>query len=338
MITIETPTLISSHYPLPARITLDYEHIGKTLTINVLHPQTSLNVTLHLVINDMIVYADLTGVLKTMFDHKEPESLERLFQMKRQKLHPITIIASVEDDQATKEAYVYQSIENYTGRYVTYFRLSPNQNRESVTFFKGFPQLDMFLIRSENTNNSPTATATFPAETYEYLYLLRNDTEQVPGTNLVPRNYVQREVDECGIFIRWRNTHGGWSYWLFSEEYTEEVKTKQLGKVNRFVKEEIDLPYRLYHLGFKATKQWTLQSKIPILDNELEEIKTLLVSPEIYLFTGQQYSHEREQFLPKNWERVSIAEGSQRLTKNAHATHSITVTIEFQDEKTLTVI
>ena len=145
---------------------------------------------------------------------------------------------------------------------------------------------------------------------------------------------VARVVDECGIFLRWRNTRGGWSYWLFSPNYTEELKSKSLGstRIGRIFVGRKDNSF--YPFGTTAKKTWTLTSEIPVLDYELEEVKSLFVSPEIYLWKGKEVTDIQTQY----WERVNIVDGSQKFKHNNQYTHALSVTIDFNDPKTITLI
>lgn len=183
---------------------------------------------------------------------------------------------------------------------------------EKITYFKGYPQRDLYIEKI--TGNIP-----FQMQNKE-----RNaDTKE-----------VARVVDECGIFLRWRNTRGGWSYWLFSQDYTEELKSKSLGstRIGRIFVGRKDNSF--YPFGTTAKKTWTLTSEIPVLDYELEEVKSLFVSPEIYLWKGKEVTDIQSQ----HWERVNIVDGSQKFKYNNQYTHALSVTIDFNDPKTITLI
>lgn len=183
---------------------------------------------------------------------------------------------------------------------------------KNITYFKGYPQRDLYIEKI--TGNIP-----FQMQNKE-----RNaDTKE-----------VARVVDECGIFLRWRNTHGGWSYWLFSPNYTEELKSKSLGstRIGRIFVGGKDNSF--YPFGATAKKTWTLTSEIPVLDYELEEVKSLFVSPEIYLWKGKEVTDIQ----PQHWERVNVVEGSQKFKYNNQYTHPLSVTIEFNESKTITLI
>lgn len=181
---------------------------------------------------------------------------------------------------------------------------------KKTTYFKDYPQKDLYIEKIQGNVPFRMQNKERTSETKE----------------------VARIVEECGIFLRWRNTYGGWSYWLFSQDYTEDVKTKSLGST-LIGRTYVGLKYNsFYPFGTTSKKTWTLTSEVPVLDYEFEEIKSLFVSPEIYIWKGK----EVDDIQPKYWERVNIVEGTQKFKHNSQYTHPLSVTIEFQEPKTIT--
>lgn len=201
-------------------------------------------------------------------------------------------------------------------------RLAPPATEPNITFFKDYPQVDTSLVEDDDSN-------------LHYLSYERNaEFVEWRDAGLTPSAYIQREIDECGIFLRWRNTWGTWSYWLFDENYTEEIKTKSLGGFVRPFTEYQNRTQRLFDFGFTGVKQWALTSKIPVFENELEEIKTLFISPEVYLYRGKKGDiHTTSLFDKEKWERVKVSAGNHKFQNDT--TNPLAVTIEFQELTTL---
>lgn len=181
---------------------------------------------------------------------------------------------------------------------------------KKTTYFKDYPQKDLYIEKIQGNVPFRMQNKERTSETKE----------------------VARIVEECGIFLRWRNTYGGWSYWLFSQDYTEDIKTKSLGStlIGRTYVGLKDNSF--YPFGTTSKKTWTLTSEVPVLDYEFEEIKSLFVSPEIYIWKGKEVADIQ----PQHWERVNVVEGSQKFKHNNQYTHPLSVTIEFQEPKTIT--
>lgn len=181
---------------------------------------------------------------------------------------------------------------------------------KKTTYFKNYPQKDLYIEKIQGNVPFRMQNKERTSETKE----------------------VARIVDECGIFLRWRNTYGGWSYWLFSQDYTEDVKTKSLGSA-LIGRTYVGLKYNsFYPFGTTSKKTWTLTSEVPVLDYEFEEIKSLFVSPEIYIWKGKEVADIQPQY----WERVNVVEGTQKFKHNNQYTHPLSVTIEIQEPKTIT--
>ena len=181
---------------------------------------------------------------------------------------------------------------------------------KKITYFKDYPQKDLYVEKIQGNIPFRMQNKERTSETKE----------------------VARIVDECGIFLRWRNTRGGWGYWLFSPNHIEEVKTKSLGSAQLGSNLVGKKHTSFYPFGTTSKKTWTLTSEIPVLDYEFEEIKSIFISPEIYIWKGKKVTDIQPQY----WERVNIVEGTQKFKYNNQYTHSLSVIIEFQDPKTIT--
>lgn len=175
-------------------------------------------------------------------------------------------------------------------------------NKPYTTFFKGFTQKD-FIIKAKDNFES------------EFDRVDRNENSP----------YVDRVVDECGIFVTWLNEAGTWSYWLFSEKYTEEIKTKSMGTIQ---KNKINEQYisGMHSLGYTAYKRWTLRSDVPVMDGELEELQSIYSSSIVFVYLNGKGGGGNN-FVPV---RVSVVEGSYKFDINKQDVYPFNVTIEFE--------
>ncbi|ACU92456.1 hypothetical protein Coch_0901 [Capnocytophaga ochracea DSM 7271] len=239
----------------------------------------------------------LPSLFKSMFDLKKDSFLSDNFKIVSLK------IDSSKGNIANGSLFIIPSTISITEN-------SRLGECKKTTYFKDYPQKDLYIEKIQGNVPFRMQNKERTSETKE----------------------VARIVEECGIFLRWRNTYGGWSYWLFSQDYTEDVKTKSLGSA-LIGRTYVGLKYNsFYPFGTTSKKTWTLTSEVPVLDYEFEEIKSLFVSPEIYIWK----SKEVDDIQPQYWERVNIVEGSQKFKHNSQYTHPLSVTIEFQEPKTIT--
>ena len=180
--------------------------------------------------------------------------------------------------------------------------------RPYTTYFKGFEQKDYVVKLDSYSDFAPDS-------------IRRSENSA----------YVDRVVDECGIFVTWLNEAGTWSYWLFSEKYTEEIRTKSLGAIQKSVKDDLNHS-TMYPLGYTANKRWTLRSDVPVMEGELEELQSLYSSSIVFVYLE---SKSNSGLYPK---RVSVVEGSYKFDINKQDVYPFSVTIEFDALKLRTEI
>ena len=96
--------------------------------------------------------------------------------------------------------------------------------------------------------------------------------------------YADGFKKECeGIYLKWLNTQGGYSYELFSNAYTEDKIYKSLGEIQRHWRSRGSLSDNTYDLGRESKSQINIYKKISRLD--MREVASLLDSPEVYMYT-----------------------------------------------------
>lgn len=256
-------------------------------------------------------FIDLTGFFKAALNHLAKDDYNMrggfpdiLFNIE------VTLIGENEVERAelrrvrVLDAPAFKDIQDLPDPFLG--RLNPA--KKSV-YFEGFPQEDFFL-NAFTTKRQPVGEGTVKIEeNYEL-----SNTE-----------YLSRNVSECGIFLRWRNRFGGWSYWLFDDQKEVTLKTKSLGHMPK-IKNYWQFP-EVHHFGFEASERWKLTSKTPIIGEEIEEIKDLATSPDVYL-------HKENGTFDGTWERVGVEEGSFKFY-NHHQTQNFQVTIFFAEKPTL---
>jgi len=109
-----------------------------------------------------------------------------------------------------------------------------------------------------------------------------------PGAN---GHYVHRwldveYLDKCGTYIRWLNSYGGWSYWLFESAPLETVDVETPETINLFTSN----PFA--DETFKVTqkqKQRTITvSASTLKDWQIEHLSDLIDSRNVYVFNDKR--------------------------------------------------
>lgn len=84
---------------------------------------------------------------------------------------------------------------------------------------------------------------------------------------------LQRSLGRNPIYVRFLNTMGGYSFWLF-ENYTEQVSTESQDVIKRRERD--------FHLGSNSNTQITVEGRVKRRYYNI--IKSLLKSPEIHIY------------------------------------------------------
>lgn len=142
---------------------------------------------------------------------------------------------------------------------------------------------------------------------YNKLRLIQGTTPSGNDKNIL----LEKVPYKSGVYLKWLNKYGGYSYWLFEDTYSIDRSTKHLGEIGRDYDNLEDTGTRTWQMGKQS------QDSIKIIAELLGEdqqriVEGLLDSPKVYLFTGQPYSRSSL----KDWTEVVLKTSGSRL-KNA---------------------
>lgn len=113
---------------------------------------------------------------------------------------------------------------------------------------------------------------------------------RMPETN---NTYVYLDLwkmtESCGVYLKWYNNKGGYSYWLFSEFHAETLNTKGLGMINNDFEELGNTVSPSVSLGREGREGMNLMYENLNAD-DYNYLKSLFLSQKIYLFTGEPFA------------------------------------------------
>lgn len=136
----------------------------------------------------------------------------------------------------------------------------------------------------------------------------------------------------CGVYLKWFNVMGGYSYWLFENTYSIDRKTKHLGEIARNHNNLEDTFGRSITIG-KESKD-TLRIIAELLDEDEKAIvENITDSPKIYLFTGKPYSRNNHH----DWIEVRLKTGSIKLKNPRESLTNFTFDLELPERYTQTL-
>jgi hypothetical protein len=235
--------------------------------------------------------------------------------------------------------------------------LPSNNNFDyDVTYFEGFP-FDFAiqgLVSGDTyyfTNmNSAMQTETYSASTNDVKRVFLSDgasNETVDDEIILSSNVnalelyvngvhsaninIKKVESRCGIYLKWFNQYGAYSYWLFDSVYSELIKTKDLEDIAGRWENLQNLTSTSDNIGKTITKSITTQTIFN--QKEYDYVTDLLKSPkvEMYIHTDPFITQTPYSFIG-----VKIADGGFTFSnKNSNNTLKVAIELPFQNTITL---
>lgn len=135
---------------------------------------------------------------------------------------------------------------------------------------------------------------------------------------------LQKIVPTCtdGHYVKWINSFGGWSYWLFYKG-NENIATKEVGFLFNNYNNLEDTISPSISLG--KTTETTIQLKQDaITEFDYTILKDLIDSTKVYLFTGTPFSQNTF----NDWVEVNLKQGNFRTSNSRGDQYSLNLGIE----------
>ena len=134
---------------------------------------------------------------------------------------------------------------------------------------------------------------------------------------------VEKVASHCGgHYLKWLNSFGGWSYWLFNKG-NENLNTKETGVLNNDFSNLEDTISPTVALGTESSNSInTMQENIT--PDEMLILRDLLDSVKVYLFTGKPFTKSEI----TDWIEVGIKSGNFRLTNSREKLNTLSLTID----------
>lgn len=159
-----------------------------------------------------------------------------------------------------------------------------------------------------------------------------NVVAKVLGVEKFTFDYVQT-TPKCdnGFYIKWINSLGGYSYWLF-ENWESNQQTKDLGEINNDYNNLEDTLSKSIQIGK------TSQNRVNVTTDVINEQEQLLLSdlfdsPKIYWFIGLPTEINNYD----DWTEISLVTSSIPLEKTKRSLNNFTLTFELPTNDTRTI-
>jgi hypothetical protein len=259
-------------------------------------------------------------------------------------------------ETTTKQLYFLagvEQIENYknnvtqTQGTIILLPLYPNTNNKYYAkYFEGYP-FDVSFLRRNNTtqepielvNNTNLLNFDFASEINVTRLFFSDGRIDESINDFLPialgRNeiswldkflYIDKEDVCSGVYVKWFNNYGGYSYWLFPNFAKRDMSMRNIGELNQDFENLSNTNSQVTQIGIEAGERLTVNSD-KLKEEEFNLLKTILTSPKIYLFTGEPFSQNDAM----DWMEVRLATTSQTTRNYKGQALDITLNLELPD-------
>jgi hypothetical protein len=166
------------------------------------------------------------------------------------------------------------------------------------------------------------------AEGYNTLRVMQLDTEADTDKFISLHKVPYKQ----GVYLKWLNALGGYSYWLFEDTYSIDRSTKQLGELDRDNDNLEDTFGRSIQIGKESQDSLKIIAEL-LTEDERRIVEGILDSPKIYLFTGKPFAQNGY----RDWIEVSLKTTSARIKNPRQPLTNFTFDIELPMRYTQTL-
>lgn len=142
---------------------------------------------------------------------------------------------------------------------------------------------------------------------------------------------VKRIDSKSGVYLKWFNASGSYSYWLFDDVVTETLTTNTLDEVNGVYDNIQNISATSQITGKKANKTLKLNTKFSEFDKDY--ITSILTSPLVEMYI---YNQPFQQIQTNSFVGVSLNDGSTPFNnKTGNYQMNLTITLPSYNTQTL---
>lgn len=128
------------------------------------------------------------------------------------------------------------------------------------------------------------------------------------------------------LYLRWLNSKGGYSYWLFERKYSKGLKTKNSGSIKPF-NSDLFNKSRIISLLSKQASEQIVCGADNLTDDDISGLKELLTSPRVdLLINPNTWAIDGAK-----WQEVIVDDGSFTISREGNTTRQLEVSINVNE-------
>lgn len=193
-------------------------------------------------------------------------------------------------------------------------------------------EINLYLKKGVNRIFTTNGVLNYGFEQMLPLYIGINELEiKINGITYVTL-FLKKKESECGVYLKWFNQNGSWSYWRFSPIFENRMKTKTIEEINTNFKNLENSNGNFAILGKEAELEQRLKSGY-IDRNELKVLNQILTSPRVFLYAN----NELEPFQPNDFKIIDVNDGTDAIENNKNQFDEYDITIKLPKIQTQTL-
>jgi hypothetical protein len=204
------------------------------------------------------------------------------------------------------------------------FNFKNNSTYNSSSVYTSSTSLPKRIFLSDGGNNELTTSFIGLSSTINKIELYVND-------NFKSNIKIKRIDSKCGIYLKWFNDSGSYSYWLFDNVLTETLTTTTIDEINGTSDNLQNVSSTSQITGKKANK--TLRLSTSFNDFDKEYLTSILTSPSVEMYI---YSEPFQQSHKNSFVGILINDGSTSFN-NKTGNHRMNITIKLPSINTQTL-
>ncbi|MBE99325.1 hypothetical protein [Flavobacterium coralii] len=190
------------------------------------------------------------------------------------------------------------------------FDLSMYYNGDNITLentttgysvdFETFSEVNRIFLSDGRT--SETLEDIMPvADGYNTIRIMADGTPSDNDKYII----INKQPITCGVYVKWLNSRGGYSYWLFEDTAKVDRSTRSMGEIENNYSNNESTMARTLNIGMDAQDRIRVTAEL-LSEDDTAILKDILSSPKIYMFTGEPASQNDY----RNWIEVMLVTNS----------------------------
>ncbi len=138
---------------------------------------------------------------------------------------------------------------------------------------------------------------------------------------------VDKKPSDCGIYLKWFNQSGSWSYWRFQKSHRVNVSTKSLDTINNDFDNLEDTISREYDMGKEVSREFRISTG-KMYEHQRYVLEQIFGSPRVYLYTTSNL-----QLLSKsNFRTIDLKNSRQQINDTRKKSHELIFDIQLPND------